>query len=459
MSFDLKKVLPYLGPLAMIALPWALPAIGGMLAGGSGAAGAAGAAGAGASGAAGAAAATPLQTGITAGLEASKAAGAIAPLGNAPALAAPINPGIMTATKAANLMPNGPFLPGPINPGIMNPAGVTALPKAVAPPPHLLNPAVATRSFSKVVPVETLRPWTAAIKAGKQAPLSIPPQFAAPANPGVMINPAGAVLSPAEELASAGPSNIVPAKAKGLGDFLNMKNLSMGLIGAGLVSNLLPAGGGGGGKKKSKYDTSERTMVRQKFETPEGYRPGIDPEFNYFSTPSYNLYAEGGEVSLPSDQVDDSGIVSNYEAKTGLPPSSEEDKALVRRTIDEMINQGPGAENIFRAFIQRFGLPAFNDLDQRVQKMPRPEQRDARMIEGQGDGLSDSIVANAGTPNQAQLSDGEFVVPADVVSALGNGSTKAGSTELHGMMDRIRKMRFGNTSQPKAINKEAALAA
>ena len=52
----------------------------------------------------------------------------------------------------------------------------------------------------------------------------------------------------------------------------------------------------------------------------------------------------------------------------------------------------------------------------------------------------------------AQLSEGEFVVPADVVSHLGNGNSNAGAENLYGMMDRVRQARTGNTQQGTEIN-------
>jgi len=63
---------------------------------------------------------------------------------------------------------------------------------------------------------------------------------------------------------------------------------------------------------------------------------------------------------------------------------------------------------------------------------------------GKGDGMSDEI--------PALLSPGEFIIPADVVSDMGNGSSKAGAKQLYSMMDRVRKNRGGSVEQPKAIN-------
>ena len=77
-----------------------------------------------------------------------------------------------------------------------------------------------------------------------------------------------------------------------------------------------------------------------------------------------------------------------------------------------------------------------------------------RMLKGPGDGMSDSIPATIGKRQPARLADGEFVVPADVVSHLGNGSTDAGAKRLYSMMDRVRKARTGKKKQAPAVKAE-----
>ena len=74
-----------------------------------------------------------------------------------------------------------------------------------------------------------------------------------------------------------------------------------------------------------------------------------------------------------------------------------------------------------------------------------------RMLKGPGDGMSDSIPATISGKQPARLADGEFVVPADVVSHLGNGSTDAGAKKLYGMMAKIRKARTGKKKQAPAV--------
>jgi len=73
-------------------------------------------------------------------------------------------------------------------------------------------------------------------------------------------------------------------------------------------------------------------------------------------------------------------------------------------------------------------------------------------LNGAGDGMSDSIPATIEGKQPARLADGEFVVPADVVSHIGNGSSKAGSQRLYSMLDKIRHARTGNKKQGKQIN-------
>jgi hypothetical protein len=78
--------------------------------------------------------------------------------------------------------------------------------------------------------------------------------------------------------------------------------------------------------------------------------------------------------------------------------------------------------------------------------------RGGRMLKGPGDGMSDSIPASIGGKRPARLATEEFVVPADVVSHLGNGSSDAGAKQLYAMMDKVRKARTGRKSQGREIN-------
>ena len=79
-----------------------------------------------------------------------------------------------------------------------------------------------------------------------------------------------------------------------------------------------------------------------------------------------------------------------------------------------------------------------------------------RLLKGPGDGVSDSIPASIGDRQPARLADGEFVVPARIVSELGNGSTEAGARKLYAMMDRVQKARRKTVGKGKvAVNSKA----
>lgn len=112
--------------------------------------------------------------------------------------------------------------------------------------------------------------------------------------------------------------------------------------------------------------------------------------------------------------------------------------------------QDPNARNMFdsRGFYDYgAGFPATN-----VAQGGLIGFADGGLTVGPGDGMSDEIMTTISGEQPAALSPGEFVVPADVVSGLGNGSTQAGANALDDMMERVRKARGGSALQPPALN-------
>jgi hypothetical protein len=79
-----------------------------------------------------------------------------------------------------------------------------------------------------------------------------------------------------------------------------------------------------------------------------------------------------------------------------------------------------------------------------------------RLLRGPGDGVSDSIPASIGHKQPARLADGEFVVPARIVSELGNGSTEAGARRLYAMMDRVQSARGKTVGKGKVAKNTRA---
>ena len=116
---------------------------------------------------------------------------------------------------------------------------------------------------------------------------------------------------------------------------------------------------------------------------------------------------------------------------------------------------------ILSQFVAQFGQKRLTRFNAKVQsgEIPSMSEEGDGMVKGAGDGMADMIPANMEGDQDVLLSDGEFVVPADVVSGLGNGSSDAGADKLEDMMDRVRELRTGGKTQPPAIPDEMMLPA
>jgi hypothetical protein len=183
-----------------------------------------------------------------------------------------------------------------------------------------------------------------------------------------------------------------------------------------------------------------------------GYDAGKEGEFNYRIAKNY---AEGGE--LESNSPMDMGI-------GGMQEGGMNDKELISSAINviqgEITDQNQ-QQVILAQFVSQFGQEALKDLIEKIEsgEIPNIPVEGDGMIKGAGDGMDDMIPSSMEGEQDVLLSDGEFVVPADVVSGIGNGSSDAGANKLEGMMDRVRKLRTGGKTQPPAIPDEMMLPA
>jgi hypothetical protein len=182
----------------------------------------------------------------------------------------------------------------------------------------------------------------------------------------------------------------------------------------------------------------------------------LDLSQNY---PGSNI-TKSSYATLPS--TDSQEVVDGYGPKIN-PFTGAEGMAgggVVSRLIEQMkINkQGPFADPREEAMQYQY-----NPDDQQYTEMAAggiaslPEYAaGGKLLRGPGDGMSDDIpaVIKGAKQQRAALADGEFVIPADVVSHLGNGSTDAGAKRLYSMMDKVRQARTGNKKQGRQINAE-----
>jgi hypothetical protein len=105
------------------------------------------------------------------------------------------------------------------------------------------------------------------------------------------------------------------------------------------------------------------------------------------------------------------------------------------------------------------GRPASEVIDMRPVPTYAKGGDVGRYLGGPTDGMADKLNTSIEGKQAAKLSHGEFVVPADIVSHLGNGNSDAGAQRLYDMMAKIRKARTGNTKQGKQIRPEKYLPA
>jgi hypothetical protein len=112
---------------------------------------------------------------------------------------------------------------------------------------------------------------------------------------------------------------------------------------------------------------------------------------------------------------------------------------------------------VVQAFIDEFGEEVFSALRESVLEEIVPGSQKEGEIVGPGGGMDDQIMGMIGNQQPVAVSPGEYIVPADVVSGIGDGSTDAGVQELDGMLDRVRVGRTNTTQQPRPLRKGGVL--
>jgi hypothetical protein len=148
-------------------------------------------------------------------------------------------------------------------------------------------------------------------------------------------------------------------------------------------------------------------------------------------------YKEAKEDTDPGQQY-------NYEANPTDPTPEYDPQGRGRRYFD------PRYVNAARGGIMQGVSPSESHLGS------YSAGGRGRLLRGPGDGVSDSIPAVIGNKQPARLADGEFVIPARIVSELGNGSTEAGAKQLYAMMDRIQAARRKTTGKKQVAKKTNA---
>ena len=201
----------------------------------------------------------------------------------------------------------------------------------------------------------------------------------------------------------------------------------------------------------------------------DAFRPApdefvYDPEAQQYvkKTPNMQMAMGGGIKGLKT------GDAIYSDAAGAGPYSDAAEEGPYQGMQAQVENMSPGAMALYKkkakkAAAERAKLVETQDMEMAAGGMAALPEYAAggKLLRGPGDGMSDDIpaVIKGQQPQRAALADGEFVIPADVVSHLGNGSTEAGARRLYNMMDKVRHARTGRKAQGRQIKAEKYLPA
>jgi hypothetical protein len=302
--------------------------------------------------------------------------------------------------------------------------------------------------------------------------------FADPRNDAFTYNDLGSSPSNSQILSDI---NYDPGILSTIGGILSGKSGSMAQIASlgGLGALLNSVGGsGGGGYKGFQGSIPKYTASRTQYAPPvstvnRGPAPSNEAVMDYLKRPGLNdsmIARSMNEYGVSPQQIADvtksplADIQARYQAAMG--PNA----GIARRP-------GSGGVTYFSPMVYtpQAAAPAAPAAPVEQVTQPNPTIQDTyaaggmaegglgslgsysdggRLLKGPGDGVSDSIPAMIGKNQPARLADGEFVIPARIVSEIGNGSTDAGARKLYAMMDRIKKAR-GKSMKNIAANSKA----
>ena len=152
----------------------------------------------------------------------------------------------------------------------------------------------------------------------------------------------------------------------------------------------------------------------------------------------------------------DAGFAEGGQVKDlGMTESEEE---IMMNAINALTGKSENPDEDIQTFVQTFGMQALKILQMAIAtgKIGDMKQGLPGLIEGDGDGMSDSIDAElvekrgmeGGQKQPLKVANNEYVIAADVVSDIGNGSTDAGADKLDKLMKEVRKARHGTDKQP-----------
>ena len=221
---------------------------------------------------------------------------------------------------------------------------------------------------------------------------------------------------------------------------------------------------------KGGFDVAYKTVPNQTSIDPYQKYTGVAPpaflERAAIPSPEMNLQPLATIPLPPEEEPDMLEDISPVEAATALQGSFFFNQGG-DTSIDPLITEAKSFimgetsdDTVVKRFIEKYGTDAFLALREEVLQSLIPDAQTEGLIAGRGNGgMDDDLRGNIGGKETIAVSQDEFIVPADVVSMLGDGSSDAGAKELYNMMDRVRTEKYGTKEQAKPIDSSKVLPA
>ena len=216
--------------------------------------------------------------------------------------------------------------------------------------------------------------------------------------------------------------------------------------------------GGGYGASGDKFVGGPRSWVANLL----NIKP-IAFDQRFLGTEANDYGTQATEGTSPRPMPRPRGMAEGGIATLDIPMAAQggNEKDLISQAVSAIKGEVADPRAVLAAFVSQYGEDALRNLVDKVESgdLDATAQASQGQLRGPGDGMSDMIPASVDGESDVLLSDGEYVVPADVVSGLGNGSSDAGSKHLDEMMARVREQRTGSREQAKQINPKQAMPA
>jgi hypothetical protein len=190
---------------------------------------------------------------------------------------------------------------------------------------------------------------------------------------------------------------------------------------------------------------------------------GDVPEVTLKTSLGETSVPSGGIAQLPTEFTGASEQQKRLNKMTGLP--FDEEGEDVKRDVQALESAVLGeieeslANEIIEMFVQKYGPDIYRVARESILRRAVPNAQTEGMISGPGGGMDDMVQGMIGNEQPVAVSPGEFIVPADVVSGLGDGSSDAGAEKLDMMMERVRMERNGTTRQAPQIDERKVMPA